>query len=170
MGEDEFVNKLLWQGGKTYRRGAYGGQVLGQSLMAACHTVADPDMLLTSAHHYFMSPVKTTIPVTYRVSRTKDGRVFSVRSVRAVQEGKVVSHCLASFKRPETNPPELYHSPADKIPPGVYSPDDPRQDRERLMFNKRVQIPSLPMESYFCFRGSDQEHILAKEPLEPRST
>ena len=149
-------------------RAAYGGQVFGQALMSACHTINDPEMLLLSAHHYFMSPTNTSLPVTYHVSRTKDGRIFNTRSIQAIQEGKVVSHCLASFKRPEVNSLQLSHSPLETIPPGVYSPDDPRQDQEKLIFNKRLEYSSIPFESYYCFRGSDQAHVLAKEPLEPR--
>ena len=172
VGEDEFVNKILWQGGRTVPlRAAYGGQILGQSLMAACHTVADPDLLLLSAHCYFMSPVKLSSPVTYCVTRTKDGRAFSMRAVQVLQEGKVVSHCLASFKKPEpTNSLILSHSPAG-MPSGVYSPDDPRQDahsKEKLVFNHWLSLSTSPFDSYYVFRDSDQEKILAGEPLEPR--
>jgi acyl-CoA thioesterase len=53
LGGDEFVDVSPWQGESRFRmRGAYGGQVLGQALMAACRTVADPDLLLLSAHCY----------------------------------------------------------------------------------------------------------------------
>ena len=143
--------------------------MLGQSLMAACHTVVDPDLLLISAHCYYMSPVKFGSPVTYRVTRTKDGRAFSMRAVQVLQGGKVVSHCLASFKKPEpANSFPLSHSPVG-TPSGLYSPDDPRQDTHskwRLIFNRRVS--NCPFDSYYIFRDSDQEKILAGEPLEPR--
>ena len=168
MGEDEFVNTLLWQGAEKFKlRTAYGGQILSQALMAACHTVSDPDLLLLSAHCYFMSPVKMTLPITYHVTRTKDGRMFSTRAVQVLQEGKVLSHCLASFKRAETNSPALSHSPTT-IPLGVYPPDDPRNDKGKLMFNRRIELATGPFDSYYCFRDSDQEKLLAGEPLEPR--
>ena len=171
VGEDEFVNKILWQGGNFSLRAAYGGQVLGQSLMAACHTVADPDLLLLSAHCYFMSPVKLDSPVTYRVTRTKDGRVFSMRAIQVLQGGKMMSHCLASFKKPEpTNSLTLSHSPPG-VPPWVYAPDDPRQDahsKDKLMFNHRLPLSTCPFDSYYVFGNSTQEKILAGEPLEPR--
>ena len=142
--------------------------MVGQALMAACHTVADPDLLLLSAHCYFISPVKTNEQITYRVARTKDGRSFSARSVEALQGGKIVSHTLASFKKPETNPHSLSHSPGG-IPPGIFPPEDPRVDQERLFFNKRLELSSSPFDSYYCFRETDQERLLAREPLPPRS-
>lgn len=167
VGEDEFVNKLLWQGeGKL--RGAYGGQVIAQALMAACRTVADPDLLLFSAHCYFVSPVKIDSPVTYHVSRTKDGKVFSMRAIQVLQGGKVKSHCLASFKKPEPDPPALSHTPAG-FPQGLYPPDDPRHDAEskwKMMFNH--QLSTIPFDAYYCFKASDQERLLAKESVEPR--
>ena len=143
--------------------------MLGQALMSACRTVNDPDLLLLSAHCYFVSPVSFDSPVQYHVTRTKDGRVFSIRGVQVLQAGKVVSHCLASFKRSESNPPSLSHSPQG-IPPGTYPPDDPRQDREKLLFNHKISMESLPLDSYYCFRNHDQERVLAGEPLEPRYT
>ena len=167
MGEDEFVNKLLWRGGRNRLRGAYGGQIVGQSLMAACHTVSDPDLLLLSAHCYFLSPVKTDQHVIYRVTRCKDGRSFSSRSVEVLQGDKVVSRTMASFKRPETNPQSLVHSPPG-IPPGILSPNDPRQDEGRLFFNRRLDMDLSPFDACYSFRQIDQEKLLAREPLPPR--
>lgn len=135
--------------------------------MAACHTISDPDLLLISAHCYFMSPVKTTEQVTYRVTRTKDGRSFSSRSVEAFQGGKMVCHILASFKKPEANPQNLSHSPVG-IPPGVFPPDDPREDRERVFFNQRIGYSASPFDACYCFRETNQEKLLAGEPLPPR--
>ena len=168
VGEDEFVNKMLWQGEKNFPlRSAYGGQVVGQALMAACHTITDPELLLISAHCYFLSPVKTNERVTYRITCTKDGRFFSSRSVQALQGGKVVSHTLASFKRLETNPHCLSHSPPG-IPPGIFPPDDPQQDQEQLYFNNRLELSTSPINAYYCFRKIDQEKLLAREPLPPK--
>ena len=168
VGEDEFVNKILWQGEKNLPlRSAYGGQVVGQALMAACHTITDPELLLISAHCYFLSPVKTNERVTYRVTRTKDGRFFSSRSVQALQGGKVVSHTIASFKRLESNPHCLSHSPPG-IPPGIFPPDDPRHDQEQLYFNNKLELSTSPFNAYYCFRKTDQTKILAREPLPPK--
>ena len=162
------MNTLLWKGDKFLLKSAYGGQVVGQALMAACHTVADPDLLLLSAHCYFLAPVKTNEHVKYRVTRTKDGRSFASRSVETLQGGRVVSHTLASFKRPEATPISLSHS-SGGIPPGVFPPDDPRQDQERLVFNKRLDVlSSSPFDAYYCIRQSDQEKLLAREPIQPR--
>lgn len=159
MGEDEYVNTLLWQGdSRVQLRSAYGGQVIAQALMAACHTVTDPDKLLLSAHCYFMSPVKLDSPVKFCVSRTKDGKVFCTRSVQVLQGDKVMAHCLASFKRPELTSLGLSHSPAG-LPRQCHPPDEPRH------------LPTVPFDFYYPVGDSFQKHwnkLLAGEPLEPR--
>lgn len=164
-GGDEYRSTGLWAAGGRLR-GGYGGQVIGQSLMAACHTVTDPDLLLLSAHCYFLSPVNFTDPVIYRVSRTKDGRSFSSRSIEVVQGGRIVSHVLASFKKPETNQYTVSHSTSG-IPPGVYPPNDDRSD-QRELFNKIKEYPFSPIDSYYYFRESEQVKLLAREPIPPR--
>ena len=171
VGDDEYASNTLWPGDDDKKLpAAYGGQVMGQALMAACHTVTDPELLLHSAHCYFMSPVKTGSPVTYRVARTKDGRVFSTRAIQALQGGKVLSYCLAAFKRPEPDPPALSHSPAG-VPPGLLPPDDPRLDSEsidKLLFNHKPHNISAPFDRYDYFSGNKQERLLAGEPVQPR--
>lgn len=144
--------------------------MIAQALMAACHTVTDPNMLLLSAHCYFMSPVKIDSPVTFRVSRTKDGKVFSTRAIQVLQRDKMMAHCLASFKRPEPISPVLSHSPA-VFPHNLYPPDDPHldlQSKEKLRFNHTVRLSTTPLDAYYCLSDSVQKKLLAKEPLEPR--
>src|ERR1700742_2235172 len=62
----------------------YGGQVLGQALMAATRTV-DPARTCHSLHAYFLRPGDPKTPILYKVDRARDGRSFSTRRVVAIQ-------------------------------------------------------------------------------------
>ena len=63
----------------------YGGQVIGQALVAASRTVSEPKRLTHSLHGYFLRPGDTTIPILYDVDRIRDGKSFSTRRVVAIQ-------------------------------------------------------------------------------------
>ena len=77
----------------------YGGQVLGQALMAAYHTVADLEV--HSLHAYFLRRGDFNLPIVYQVDRSRDGHSFSSRRVIAVQNGEQIFTCAASFQRHE---------------------------------------------------------------------
>jgi acyl-CoA thioesterase II len=78
------------------RQSLYGGQVAAQALRAAGLTV-DPDRHAHSLHGYFLRPGRADHPVILHVDRDRDGRSFSARHVRAVQDGEVIFSMLASF-------------------------------------------------------------------------
>jgi acyl-CoA thioesterase len=63
----------------------FGGQVLGQALVAAGRTVDEG--AAHSFHAYFLRPGDSTIPILYNVDRTRDGRSFTTRRVTAIQHG-----------------------------------------------------------------------------------
>ena len=71
----------------------YGGQVIGQALVAASRTVEDEARSAHSLHGYFLRPGDTTIPILYSVDRIRDGRSFTTRRVVAVQQGERYSVC-----------------------------------------------------------------------------
>ncbi|MDY6885352.1 MAG: thioesterase family protein, partial [Pseudomonadota bacterium] len=68
-------------------RALFGGQVLGQALAAAYETVS-PDRVAHSFHTYFLLPGDTKKPVVYDVEIVRDGRSFSARRVKAIQDGR----------------------------------------------------------------------------------
>ncbi|WP_246525283.1 acyl-CoA thioesterase [Thalassovita aquimarina] len=91
--EDNFFRGIATPQG---RGRSFGGQVIGQALMAAIRT-ADPDRPVHSLHAYFMRPGDATKPVLYRVERDRDGRSFATRRVVAIQSGKPILNLAASF-------------------------------------------------------------------------
>ncbi|MDA7418552.1 acyl-CoA thioesterase II [Xenophilus arseniciresistens] len=74
----------------------FGGQVLGQALMAASQTV-DADRPVHSMHAYFLLPGEHA-PIDYSVDRVRDGRSFTTRHVLARQEGRIIFEMAASFQ------------------------------------------------------------------------
>ena len=106
----------------------FGGQVLGQALAAAQATI-DNGRHAHSLHAYFLRAGDIEHPIVYDVDRTRDGGSFSVRRITAIQHGKVIFFCAASFqddepgaehqlKMPEVPQPEDI-APAAPVPPEV---------------------------------------------------
>jgi acyl-CoA thioesterase-2 len=74
----------------------FGGQLLAQSLLAGARTVG-PTAHAHSLHLYFLRPGVLDQPIEFRVERVRDGRRLAVRTVRAVQGGRVLTTMTASF-------------------------------------------------------------------------
>lgn len=77
----------------------FGGQVLGQALSAAQHTV--DDRVAHSLHAYFLRRGDISAPIVYEVDRSRDGGSFSNRRVVAIQHGRPILNLAASFQSPE---------------------------------------------------------------------
>lgn len=73
----------------------FGGQVIGQALVAACRTVEG--RAAHSLHGYFMRPGDPAVPIIYEVDRYRDGKSFTTRQVVAIQHGKPIFTMAASF-------------------------------------------------------------------------
>ena len=77
----------------------FGGQVLGQALSAAQHTLVG--RVAHSLHAYFLRRGDMNAPNIYEVDRARDGGSFSNRRVVAIQHGRPIFNLAASFQRPE---------------------------------------------------------------------
>ena len=78
----------------------FGGQVLGQALSAAQHTVEG--RVAHSLHAYFLRRGDMHAPIVYEVDRSRDGGSFSNRRVVAIQHGRPILNLAASFQRIES--------------------------------------------------------------------
>jgi len=114
----------------------FGGQVLGQALVAATRTVPD-ERYCHSMHAYFIRPGDPKVPILYQVDRARDGRSFATRRVVAVQHGRPIFSLSASFQTledglehqidmpdvpaPDTLIPEedLRKQVAEQLPPAI---------------------------------------------------
>jgi acyl-CoA thioesterase-2 len=100
----------------------FGGQVIGQALVAANRTVNG--RLAHSLHAYFLRAGDPSVPIIYNVDRIRDGGSFSTRRVVAIQHGLAIFSMAVSFhkeetglehqiKMPEVPPPESLPSEAE---------------------------------------------------------
>ncbi len=80
----------------------YGGQVLGQALVAAVRTVPT-DRLAHSAHAYFLLAGDPKAPIIYDVERIRDGASFTTRRVKAIQHGRAIFAMSVSFHKHEAS-------------------------------------------------------------------
>lgn len=80
---------------ENHRNHLFGGQVLGQALMAAARTVEGRRP--HSLHAYFMRPGVSDIPVIYDVDPIRDGNSFTTRRVVARQKGRAIFNMACSF-------------------------------------------------------------------------
>src|SRR5262249_46660138 len=94
----------------------FGGQVIGQALVAANRTV-DPLRRPHSLHAYFLLGGDPKVPIIYEVDRIRDGKSFTPRRVVAVKQGHAIFTMAASYhveetgfthqaKMPDVPPPE----------------------------------------------------------------
>ena len=74
----------------------FGGQVLGQALMAAALTVEG--RTVHSLHAYFLRPGDKQARIVYDVERIRDGGSFTTRRVVAIQHGRPIFNMAASFQ------------------------------------------------------------------------
>jgi acyl-CoA thioesterase II len=100
----------------------FGGQVLGQALVAATRTV--DGRICHSLHAYFLRPGDPRVPIVYEVDRSRDGQSFTARRVVAIQHGKPIFTMSASFQVVEQG---LEHQSAM---PDVPDPDSLKSERE----------------------------------------
>ena len=127
------VNLFRGQSRDTGSPQVFGGQVLGQALMAAHSTIED-GRVVHSMHAYFLRRGDFTKPIVYQVDRSRDGGSFSARRVVAVQNGEQIFICSASFQTPEQG--LEYQSAAPKVPPP--------EDLKPLTMPSQAQIEKLP--------------------------
>lgn len=137
-------------GGKS----VFGGQVLGQALIAARRTT---DMILAhSVHAYFVRPGDMAAPIVYDVERIRDGRSFSVRRVHAIQHGRPIFSMMASFQHPE--PGHEHQLPMPVVP----APED--LEAEATLRQRWVVDCPEPMR-----RGYLQELAIEFRPVTPNN-
>jgi len=157
------VNLFRGRSPETRTQRVFGGQVIGQALMAAYRTVED--RFCHSLHAYFLRPGDPKAPILYEVDRIRDGKSFATRRVVAIQHGRAIFNLAASFQvfeegfehqvdmppqpRPETlkTDLELLREDADKLPESMRAfilaerPIERRPVTQISMLNKKKRPP-----------------------------
>ncbi len=141
----------------------FGGQVIGQALVAAARTVEG--RVAHSLHAYFMRPGDPKIPILYEVERLRDGLSFATRRVTAIQHGRAIFSMEVSFQVEEAG---LEHqTPMPAVPPPEDLPSG--SDISRLYLEgapeqvRRYWERERPIE----LRPVDLRHHVGREKLDP---
>lgn len=131
----------------------FGGQVLGQALVAAGRTV-DTGILPHSSHARFLRAPSPKEPITYRVTRARDGSSFFNREVQGEQSMGIVLTMSVSFQLHESG---FEHS----------SPMPTAADPETLIpFVDRMTPFSDRLSQWFKRPRPIEVHYLADPPWE----
>jgi len=142
----------------------FGGQVLGQALVAASHTVEK--RAVHSLHAYFLRPGDFNAPIVYEVDRSRDGASFSSRRVIAIQHGQQIFNMAASFQVPEEG---LSHQIQM---PDVPSPEE-LEDASAEVAAILERVPEGPLHRYlrqerpFEYRFVRTQNYLKPRVMEP---
>ena len=132
----------------------FGGQVIGQALVAACRTVEDVATRPPhSLHAYFLLGGDPKVPIIYEVDRIRDGRSFTTRRVVAIQHGRAIYSMSVSFHIDE---PGWSHQ--------VEMPNVPRPDQ--LPSEAEVRDKLLPRMSEPVRRYYERERPIELRPVE----
>ncbi|NWU67051.1 ACOT8 thioesterase, partial [Pterocles burchelli] len=130
----------------------FGGQIVGQALVAAARAVSRDEQRARPAwprcsacvgwvpsgvaERPIPVPGDPSVPVLYEVERTRTGKSFSVRSVKAIQHGQPIFTCQASFQLCQSSPVQhQFTMPA--VPP----PEELLTQEE--LIQKFLQNPNL---------------------------
>jgi acyl-CoA thioesterase-2 len=143
----------------------YGGQVIGQALVAASRTVDDINRVAHSLHGYFLRPGDTTIPILYKVDRIRDGRSFTTRRVVAIQKGHAIFSMSASFQVSETGLEHQSNMPSAPDPATCPSEAELMQAHLADMTEEQRVLASRPKP--IEMRYVDDSVEFKAEPQEP---
>jgi acyl-CoA thioesterase-2 len=132
----------------------FGGQVIGQALVAACRTVEDVAARPPhSLHAYFLLGGDPKVPIIYEVDRIRDGRSFTTRRVIAIQHGRAIFSTEVSFHVAEDGPTHQFTMPdvprPDELPSETEVRDQllPRMpDPVRRYYERERPIELRPVE------------------------
>jgi len=142
----------------------FGGQVLGQALSAAQHTVKG--RVAHSLHAYFLRRGDVDAPIIYDVDRARDGGSFSNRRVVAIQHGRPILNLAASFQKPEKGLEHQCEMPSVPPPDGLKDLTEVAADvlEDVPMKLRRFMTDKRPFE----FRPVNPISLDAREKLPPR--
>jgi acyl-CoA thioesterase-2 len=148
-------------------RSVFGGQVIGQGLVAAERTVEG--RAPHSLHAYFLLPGDVSAPIVYEVDRLRDGASFSARRVQAIQHGRPILSMIASFHAAEGGSEHAAPMP-DVPPPEALAPS--AEQREAWLAAAGPVHPrvadALRRPSAIEFRAVRSHNPLRPTPGEPR--
>jgi acyl-CoA thioesterase-2 len=143
-------------------KAVFGGQVMGQALSAAKETIVE-ERLVHSLHSYFLRPGDAAKPIVYDVENIRDGKSFSTRKVKAIQNGKPIFYMTVSFHNEE---PGVTHQASM---PNVPGPENLRSSLEFYRENANL-IPEKIRDKVLCDKPIEMRPVNFQSPFKPEVT
>ncbi|MEE4362094.1 MAG: acyl-CoA thioesterase II [Pseudomonadales bacterium] len=137
----------------------YGGQVLGQALVAASRTVEDQQRHAHSLHAYFLRPGDPKVPLLYVVDRIRDGRSFTTRRVIAIQHGRPIFSMSISFQVQEEGLTHQFSMPE--------VPDPESLEPEAVLRRRHAEAAGLDEEMIARFARERPIEVRELDPQNP---
>jgi len=135
----------------------FGGQVIGQALVAANRTVEG--RIANSLHAYFLRAGDPAVPIIYEVDRIRDGGSFSTRRVVAIQHGHPIFSMAASFHKEEAGLQHQMKMPDVPLPEDLPSEAElkerlidrvPEPVRAYWLHERPIEIRPVDLSRYFA--------------------
>lgn len=143
----------------------FGGQVIGQALVAAQRTV-DGGRYVHSLHAYFMRPGDPSVPIIYEVDRIRDGSSFATRRVVAIQHGKAIFAMSASFQYDEDGFEHQFDMPDVPMPETLR---ESRNSRRSFSSTHRRRSAAIGSGRGRSKSGPSRSNTISRARRHPRS-
>ena len=155
-----------WNGKNVGYKRIFGGQVMAQTLIAAYKTI-DVEHFAHSFHAYFLRPGDMDKPITFTVDRIRDGKSFTTRTVKAIQDGEAIFNCSISFQKRESGLEHQINMPQVPEPESLKNELEIREAVLKELNIRKEDIPMFIKEREIEMRPVEEENYLNPKRLPP---
>ena len=157
---------FCWNGRNVGYKRIFGGQVMAQTLIAAYKTI-DVEHFAHSYHSYFLRPGNMDKSITFTVDRIRDGKSFTTRSVKAIQEGEAIFNCSISFQKREKGLEHQIEMPDVPEPESLKSEQEIREEILKELKMKKEDMPMFIKQREIEMRPVEHQNYFKPERMPP---
>lgn len=139
---------------------------MAQTLIAAYKTV-NVEHFAHSFHSYFIRPGNMEKSITFTVDRIRDGKSFTTRSVKAIQDGEVIFNCSISFQKSEKGLEHQIDMPNVPEPEILKSEQELREDILKELKMKKEDMPMFFRQQEIEMRPVEKQNYFKPERMPP---
>lgn len=160
------ANLFVWDGSSTGYGRIFGGQVMAQCLMAAYNTIQEK-RYAHSFHSYFLRPGDIDNKIVFDVDRIRDGKSFTTRTVKAIQDGEAIFNCSISFQKREKGLEHQIEMPKVPEPETLKNELEIREEVLEKLNMKKEDMPMFIRQREIEMRPVEEENYLNPKRLPP---
>ena len=155
-----------WNGTNVGYKRIFGGQVMAQTLIAAYKTV-EAEHFAHSFHSYFLRPGDMKKSITFTVDRIRDGKSFTTRSVKAIQDGEAIFNCSISFQKREKGLEHQIKMPDVPEPESLKSEQEIREKILKELNMNKEDMPMFIRQREIEMRPVEEQNYFKPERMPP---